>query len=205
MRGDELENDTMLQVDVARAVGRHDGVETTVMSLAGATGELAAGLRSGEVVVWRWGHNKSTQEPPPPGPNKSRALTSITDRKDPQLSAGLMPFTLYNAENGPATAVKVSDVGFIAAAFEGGSLIVIDLRGPAVILDVGVKDFAKSDKKSSFRRSAGQTTSKNEWVTALEFSVSILYFFLHCPKHDIMVEILFGLKCTMFTGVDLLL
>lgn len=49
----------------------------------------------------------------------------------------------------------------------------IDLRGPAVILNTAVIDFARNDKHSSIRRKAS-TTSKPDQAVALEFSVLTL-------------------------------
>ncbi|KAF2084580.1 hypothetical protein K490DRAFT_59546 [Saccharata proteae CBS 121410] len=172
--GDEIENEAVLQVDAARAVGRLEGVEISRLSLAGATGELAAGLRSGEVVVFRWGHNKNAGiEPPPPQPNAPKALTNIVDRRDPAVIEGLMPFTLLDQQSGPVTALKLSDVGFAAAGFEGGSLAVIDLRGPAIIYSANVEEFIRQDKRGSFRRRSIPGV-KSEWPTTLEFSVMTL-------------------------------
>jgi syntaxin-binding protein 5 len=172
---DEIENDTLLQLDVARAVGRHDNVEITRMSFSGAASELSVGLRSGEVVVFRWGINKHPGQEFPPGPNTQGALTSITDRTEAALKEGLLPFTLLNEGNGPVTALKHSDVGFIAAGFEGGSLSIIDLRGPAVIYSAQISDFVKAEKRGSFRRSSAQpAAAKPEWPTSIEFSVMAL-------------------------------
>jgi syntaxin-binding protein 5 len=172
---DEIENDTLLQLDVARAVGRHDNVDITRMSFSGAASELSVGLRSGEVVVFRWGFNKHPGQELPPEPNAPGALTNITDRTEAALKEGLLPFTLLNEGNGPVTAVKHSDVGFVAAGFEGGSLSIIDLRGPAVIYSAQVTDFVKAEKRGSFRRSSTQSaTAKPEWPTSIEFSVMAL-------------------------------
>ncbi|KAF2838506.1 hypothetical protein M501DRAFT_934560 [Patellaria atrata CBS 101060] len=172
--GDEIENEALLQVDVSRAVGRLEDIVITQMSLAGASGELVVGLRSGEVAIFRWAHNRSAgREPPPPGPNKSKELTNITERRDPSLTEGLLPFTLLDQQDGPVTALKLSDVGFVAAGFEGGSIVVIDLRGPAVIYTASITDFAKADKRSSFRRNS-QVQVKPEWATTIEFSVMSL-------------------------------
>jgi syntaxin-binding protein 5 len=175
--GDELENDAVLQLDVSRAVGRQDSVEITSTSLASATSELAAGLRSGELVVFRWGRNKAPGvEPPPPSGNKPGQLTNILERQDPALIEGLHPYTLFDAQNGPVTAVKLSDVGFVAAGFEGGRIVVIDLRGPAIIYQAAVSDFIKQDKRGSFRRHSNSSASvpKAEWPVTMEFSVMTL-------------------------------
>ena len=48
--GDEIENEDVIQVDIARAVGRFEAIDVSQMSISGSTGELAVGLRTGEVV-----------------------------------------------------------------------------------------------------------------------------------------------------------
>lgn len=174
--GDEIENDKVLQVDVGRAVGRFENVYVTQTSLAGASGELAVGLRSGELVVFRWGHNRNAgREPPASRPNQPGVLTSVVDRVEPSLSEGLVPFTLLDQKDGPVTAVRMSEVGFVAAGFEGGSIAVIDMRGPAIIYTASIADFSKSHSKGSIRRRASSAAgSKPEWATHLEFSVMML-------------------------------
>ena len=176
--GDEIENDKVLQVDVGRAVGRYDNVEVLHTSLAGESGELAVGLRSGEFLVFRWGVNRNAgREPPPPRPNQPGALTTITDRIEPSLSEGMIPFVLLDQQDGPVTAVRMSEIGFVAAGFEGGSIAVIDLRGPAVIYSTSVHDFSKGHNKGSIRRrmsSSAGSGSKAEWATQLEFSILTL-------------------------------
>jgi hypothetical protein len=168
---DEIENDALLQVDVGRAVGRPDAVEITRTSFAGASAELSVGLKTGEVAVFRWGINKNFGQDIPPGPNADDGLTTITNRTEAALKEGLLPFTLLDGRNGPVTALENSEVGFVAAGFEGGSLAVVDLRGPAIIYNAKVGDFVKSDKRGSFRRSSQQPATKPEWPTCIEFSV----------------------------------
>jgi WD40 repeat protein len=173
--GDEIENEALLQADVSLAVGRHEDIDVTRVSLSGATGELAVGLKTGEVVMFRWGHNKNAgTEPPPPVPNTPNQLTNVTERRDSTLTEGLFPFTLLDEQNGAVSALKLSDVGFVAAGFEGGSLSIIDLRGPAIIYSANVQEFIKSDKRGSFRRSNAPATAKLQYPTALEFSVMTL-------------------------------
>ncbi|USP73313.1 Lethal(2) giant larvae protein -like protein SRO77 [Curvularia clavata] len=171
---DEIENHTLLQVDVARAVGRPEDVHVTQTSFAGAASELSVGLKTGEVVVFRWNVNNRAGQDHTPSENIPQVLTNITDRSEPTLKEGLLPFTLFNGGNGPVTALKHSDVGFVAAGFEGGSFAIIDLRGPAVIFQASIQEFVKTDKRSSFRRSSSQATPKAEWPTCIEFSVMTL-------------------------------
>lgn len=171
--GDEIENGAMLKADVSRAVGRVGNVQVTRMSFSGAAGELAAGLKTGEVVVFRWARNNYPgREPPAPGPNKPNELTNISERKDPDLVEGLHPFTLLQQQDGPVTALKVSDIGFIAAGFGNGTLAVIDMRGPAVIYSIHLSELSQKDKSGAFRRQSQQP--QTIWATTLEFSVMTL-------------------------------
>ncbi|KIW00842.1 uncharacterized protein PV09_07602 [Verruconis gallopava] len=170
--GDEIENDALIQVDVDRAVGRRGGLDITKMSFSGASGEFAAGTRTGEVAIFRWGHNRNFgREPPPPEGNNPGGLTNIQDRTDPSLSDGFLPLTLLDMQNGPCTALKASDVGFIAAGFEGGNIAVIDMRGPAVIYKGNVQEFASSGRGGSLRRSSLSGPPKGTYASCVEFSV----------------------------------
>lgn len=172
--GDEIENGAVLQVDVARALGRYEDIDITMMSMSGSTGELAVGLRTGEVAVFRWGKNRDFGRNIPHREAKGFGLETIIDRAEPGVKEGLLPLTLLEAQQGPVTALKMSDVGFVCAGFEGGSLVMIDLRGPAVIYDANVSEFSShSSKHSSFRRNS-QAQAKPEWPMRIEFAVMSL-------------------------------
>jgi hypothetical protein len=170
--GDEIENESVLEVDVHRAVGRPEGIEITHTSLSGASGELAVGTRSGEVVLFRWGHNRyAGREPPPSGPNPPGQPVDVTTRVDPSLSDGLLPHVLFDMGSGPVTVVKLSDVGFIAAGFASGAIIVVDMRGPAIIFKSNLMNELSQPEKKSFGRSK-QAEPQRDVATAIEFSVS---------------------------------
>lgn len=172
--GDEIENGAVLQVDVARAIGRCEDIDITSLSMSGATGELAVGLKTGEVVVFRWARNQDFGRDVPHKEAKGFGLENIIDRAEPGVKEGLLPFTLLEQEEGTITALKMSDVGFVCAGFEGGAIAVVDLRGPAVIYDARVGDFSnQSNKRSSFGRS-GQSKGKPEWAASVEFAVMSL-------------------------------
>ena len=174
--GDEIENEDVLQVDVARALGRYRDIDVIMMSMAGATGELAVGLRTGEVAIFRWGKNRDFGRDMPHKETKGFGLETIVDRAEPSVKEGLLPLTLLEPQQGPVTALRMSDVGFVCAGFEGGSITVIDLRGPAVIYEASVNDFGSSSGKyGSFRRSGNsQSQTKPEWATSIEFGVMML-------------------------------
>lgn len=174
--GDEIENGGVMQADLARAVGRWDNIDVTQMCMSGTTGELAVGLRSGEVVVFRLNRNSNFGGPTltlveNEGPGQ---LTNTTRRADPDLKEGLMPLTLANEQQGPVTAMKLSNVGFLAAGYESGGLTVIDLRGPAIIhtamlADLAVKRHGSISGTIKGRRQSRSTT--NEHPSVIEFGV----------------------------------
>ena len=173
--GDQIENEKVLQVDVARAVGRFDNVDIAHTSLAGASGELAVGLRSGELVVFRWARNKNAgREQPMHARNAPRSLTNVTERVEASLTEGLLPFTLLDQQAGAVTVVKMSEVGFVAAGFEDGTVAVIDLRGPAVIHVSSVNEFQRGEKRGTFRKGSSTETPRPDLATCMEFSVMTL-------------------------------
>ena len=173
--GDEIENEDALQVDVARALGRLEDIEVTTMSMSGANGELAVGLRTGEMLVFRWDNNRNYgREMPPAGGDVFGGMVNIKDRADPGLKEGLLPFTLLDGENGPVSCVKLSDVGFVGVGFEGGNIAVVDLRGPAVIYNAALGGLARQNKRGSLRKSDSHKQARPEWPTVMEFGVMTL-------------------------------
>lgn len=181
--GDEIENGGVLQADLARAVGRWDNVEVSQMVMSGATAELAVGLRSGEVVVFRLNRNPHFGKPPATSSDNEGPghMTDITRRADPDLKEGLLPLTLTNDQQGPVTALKLSNVGFLASGYESGGITVIDLRGPAIIHTAllsslvmkrsGSISSAIKGKRSSHQPSQG---SQSEYPTVIEFGILTL-------------------------------
>ncbi|PWY92442.1 hypothetical protein BO70DRAFT_305892 [Aspergillus heteromorphus CBS 117.55] len=169
---DEIENGEVVQVDLARAVGRVGNIEVTEMSLGGSTGELSVGLKTGELVVFRWGTNQSYGREEPPGANEGPGkLTKISHRVDPGLEKGVLPLTLLNMQQGPVTALKHSQVGFVAVGFEGGGLAIIDLRGPAIIHTAHFSELLKVNKRSSIFNKRSSSIPAPEWPTKIEFGV----------------------------------
>ncbi|KAL2176659.1 lethal giant larvae like, C-terminal-domain-containing protein [Thermothelomyces heterothallicus CBS 202.75] len=173
---DDIENPAQLQVDVARALGRFEDVSVTALSMADATGEFAAGTRTGEVVIYRWGGNRyygrDATKPLDPNPG---GLTDISSRAEPSLKEGLQPFVLYEMMQGPVSVVTVSDVGFVAAGSEGGFFSLVDLRGPRVIFQGSLTQFIKEDKRSSFLKGHSSRASATlEFPTVIEFGVLTL-------------------------------
>ncbi|KAM3514065.1 hypothetical protein MY11210_002277 [Beauveria gryllotalpidicola] len=175
---DEIENAQPIQVDIARALDRYDDVDVSCMSMASNTGEFVVGTRTGEAIVFRWGKNRfhGKSESPSIDPNP-KSLTDISSRAEPSLREGLQPFVLYEMMMGPITAVQLSNVGFVAVGSELGFLTIIDLRGPQIIYQAPMTDFAKQAKRGSLFKGAhsrSDSTPQKEWPVVMEFGVMTL-------------------------------
>lgn len=172
---DELENPSVLQIDLARAVGRANKIDVTNMSLSGAAGEFSAGLKTGEVAVFRWGPNQTFGKEALPEPNgPPGTVMNIMARADPNLRHGFVPYILMNECQGPVTALKHSDVGFVCAGFETGNIMVVDLRVPKIIFTGHISEFSKQQKLGPFRRHRSSGSVGPDWVTTIEFGVLTL-------------------------------
>ena len=169
--GDEIENEEMLQVDVARALGRTADVRISQMSMSGAAGEFAVGLATGEVAVFRWDRNKRFGHNAAASKHERFGLQDIAERAEPDLKEGLLPLSLFAQKEKMVTALRVSDVGFVAAGFEDGSLTLMDLRGPAVILETSLISSAKTGKRLSVRKPGHDHVHETPRVTFIEFGV----------------------------------
>ncbi|KAI1136362.1 lethal giant larvae like, C-terminal-domain-containing protein [Hypoxylon sp. FL0543] len=174
--GDEIENPSQLQVDIARALDRYEDVEITAMTMAPSTGEFAVGTNKGEVVMYRWGGNQYYGKPPVDQKIESNpgGITNISARSEPSLKSGLMPHSLYEMLQGPISAIKASDAGFIAVGSENGFMSIIDLRGPSVIFQASMTDFIKQEKRSSFLKRSSTIPVNKEWPAVIEFGVMTL-------------------------------
>ncbi|KAI3402052.1 hypothetical protein diail_4026 [Diaporthe ilicicola] len=172
---DEMENTTQLQVDLSRALDRFENIDVSAMHLAPNTGDFAAGTISGDVVIYRWGRNRSFgQDEPKQLESNPGGLVDISSRGEPSLKEGLQPWILYETGQGPITALCVSDVGFVAVGSEGGSISIIDLRGPTIILKASMADLAQKEKRSSFLRGHSSATAAKDYPVVIEFGILTL-------------------------------
>lgn len=170
---DQIENPTVLQVDVARALDRFDDVNIMVTSMGSVTGELCVGTGSGEVVVYRWGSNPTFgREAPSQTQTKRGGFTDISSRTEPTLKEGLQPWVLYDMAQGSISALKMSNIGFIGVGSDNGTFSIIDLRGPAVIHTSSIADLSKNDKRG-FRKNSVQSV-KPDYAVVIEFGVLTL-------------------------------
>lgn len=180
---DRIENPTVLQVDLARAVGRYDNILVSQMSLSGESGEFSVGLESGEMIIFKWGPNKQRDNPGPSADDKSSIASSaknnrrgevyeILDRTDPTLKQGFIPYLFLDQGKGAVTALKQSDIGFTCVGYKDGTLNVVDLRGARLALHAHLSEFNKPAKLALFRRRSVDPVV--DWVTCIEFGILML-------------------------------
>ncbi|KAK7695037.1 hypothetical protein QCA50_002225 [Cerrena zonata] len=88
-------------------------------------------LQTGEVVIYRLDHGEAS----------STSQTVLEDKEliglshiVPQTGHKYRPAFMFMSGRGPMSAFALSDIGFLASAYDDGSLFIVDMRGPRVIL-----------------------------------------------------------------------
>jgi syntaxin-binding protein 5 len=136
---DQVENGAVVELDVGRALQKTVDLKIEAVSMAGNTGETAVGMETGEVVVFRWGYNKlfghtaeytgtTTKPLTEEAISFKEGLTDVNMWADPALKEGLLPVCVLDQKCGSVVALKISDVGFCAVAYQTGHLCVLDMR-----------------------------------------------------------------------------
>jgi syntaxin-binding protein 5 len=133
---DEVENKDVIELDVCRVLQRGVDLAVECVSMAGSTGETAVGMETGEVVMFRWGHNKAFGRTPEDeeltagssSDAPEEVLRSVVLRADPDLKESLLPVCVLDQKCGSVVALRMSDVGFCAVAYQTGHLCVVDMR-----------------------------------------------------------------------------
>ncbi|KAI5842507.1 lethal giant larvae like, C-terminal-domain-containing protein [Morchella snyderi] len=181
--GDEIENGDMMEVDLGQVLQRGVDLKIESVSMAGATGEMAVGMETGEVVIYRWGTNKGFGRTREDESLQSESRTetgtivegirNVQLRTDPSVREGLLPLCTLEQHCGSILKLKCSDVGFVAVAYQTGHISVLDLRGPAVIFHGSLNSLTKESKRASFRKSRDHSID-GEKATCLEFGVLTL-------------------------------
>ncbi|KAH9081593.1 lethal giant larvae like, C-terminal-domain-containing protein [Lactarius deliciosus] len=135
---------------------RIDDVQLATESL-----EVALVLSGGEVLLYRMTDRQGAVA-------KELLDKKLVSLEHVPVAEGLRfkPYFLINAE-GPVTAFSISDVGFAAVAYANGSLSVIDMRGPRVMLR------AAKAPQSTYRHSfMHRSSSGTDPVSSLAWAIS---------------------------------
>ncbi|QLQ79066.1 hypothetical protein HG537_0B04140 [Torulaspora globosa] len=165
----ELSSSAVFEMNLSHVLNRSTGLEIDHISFATETLELAASIKAGEVVLFKFEVNQFYK----PGQESSdrelqmnfrrfslndskELLVDVRDRSPENVRQGFMPVTAVHAQKGSVTAVKNSNVGFVGIAYQEGTLAVIDRRGPAAIFMGNINGMCKAP---------------GNWITSMEFVI----------------------------------
>ncbi|SCU83591.1 LAFA_0D04522g1_1 [Lachancea sp. 'fantastica'] len=164
----ELDDSSVFDVSVSHALNKSYGVGINGVSFASETAELSVSTEGGDVVLFKFqanqffGAEENTNETEIKlkrfSLNEVKDLiVDISDRAPRKLREGFMPNCAIHANAGKVLALKNSNVGFVAIAYENGLLMAVDRRGPAVIYSENVKKI---------------TRDRSAVITCIDFSVA---------------------------------
>ncbi|KAK9464908.1 lethal giant larvae like, C-terminal-domain-containing protein [Lipomyces arxii] len=185
----EIEDSQILDVSIADALNRGDDVRVSHISFAGQMGELSVACETGELVFYKYGLNKpaSAEEIQrrisalqiTDSDGRTPVILNLAARIDPKMKEGFLPVFALNPMRGPITAVKNSDIGFLAVGYQFGSLALVELRNMQLIYLEDMAGLGLID--SSAKRFPLRTTTANanqgvqlEIPTAIEFSLMVI-------------------------------
>ncbi|KAK9365952.1 lethal giant larvae like, C-terminal-domain-containing protein [Lipomyces kononenkoae] len=187
----ELEDSQILDLSIADALERSVDVRVSAISFAGQMGEMSIACETGELVYFKFGLNRpispeerqrrleSTDVMEPNG--RLQVIRHISGRIDPQMKEGFLPVFVLSPQRGPITAVKNSDIGFLAVGYQFGTLAVVELRSMSLIYleDVNGLGIELSNNRKFPLRPGDRSSTQSQGVQleipfSLEFSIMAL-------------------------------
>lgn len=152
----ELSDSSVFEMNISHVLNRSTNLAVDNISFAPETLELTVSIEAGDVVLFKFEVNQFYN----PGQKKSdreldmnfrrfslndskELLVDVRDRSPENIRQGFMPSTAIHANKGKTSAVKNSNIGFVGVAYQDGTLLVLDRRGPAVIYQGNIKDIPK--------------------------------------------------------------
>ncbi|KAF8167354.1 WD40 containing snare-dependent exocytosis protein [Crassisporium funariophilum] len=173
IRLDELLDDPAI---TERLLSSIDSLAIQSVQVAPEALECAIALKSGEVIVYHASTNR-TGDPSPKinGGTEIVLLEHIYTRPGRRL----VPYFMLSAGRGAIEAYAMSDIGFLAVSYRDGSLLIIDMRGPKILVSLGANKRPKTLPRPHvpLRGSAAGTTPSNsgpDLVKSLTWTVSCL-------------------------------
>lgn len=171
----EIEDSNVLEASMSNALNRHIDVDVSHISLAGSVVELAVSVETGEVVLFNFDVNRANNVHSSMSrlslDHESQTLKDIKDSAPSSIVEGFLPQSLITAGCGPTSALVNSNIGFVAIGYANGELIVVDKRGPAVILRASLQSIYTNLVK---RRSKSGSRGSVEYATSMEFGIYVI-------------------------------
>lgn len=162
----ELDESSVMEVSVSAALNTITNIAVDNISFAGETAELAVATIGGDVALFKFDINRkynpnigdieqsmsrlSLQE-------ETRLMVNLSSRT-PNIKQGFLPVVAIHAKRGKVTALKNSNIGFVAMAYETGDLIIVDRRGPAIIFEENITHYSQAG---------------SGYISSLEYSIMV--------------------------------
>lgn len=165
----ELSSSAVFEMNLSHVLNRSTDIEIDHISFAAETLELTVSTKCGVVVLFKFEVNQFYN----PNQEKSERelqmnfrrfslndfkeiLVDVRDRSPENVRQGFMPVTAVHAQKGKVTAIRNSNVGFVAIGYQEGTLMVIDRRGPAAIFMGNINDLC---------------LTRGSWITSMELVI----------------------------------
>ena len=140
---DPMEEEGELEVDVN--IWEDMQKDITCVSLGHSQGELAVGFDSGDLVVFQW-EDEYVPEDHFDSLNLRGGEAIANIRQLGRPGPGFQPICHVKSDMSSITSLTMSNIGFLGVGYESGQIKVVDMRGPAVILQTALNEV--KDKKS---------------------------------------------------------
>ncbi|EKM61629.1 uncharacterized protein PHACADRAFT_169080 [Phanerochaete carnosa HHB-10118-sp] len=131
------------------------------LQLAPQSLECAVALKSGEVTIFRMAGVPAGEAAIP------RTLDDTELISATHVCTGehrrFQPHFLLSTRRGPVSAVALSDIGFLATAYEEGAIFIVDMRGPRILLR---ETSDRAGRRRSFLRSHADPVVSLVWTVA---------------------------------------
>lgn len=134
-------------------------VRISGVRFATESNELAIIMHTGELIVYKFERGTGrTEEPgyfPEQAQDDGRTWEEIVslDHLADNAQDGFKPKFMLDIKRGAIASVALSDVGFLAVSYTENSLVIVDLRGPDIVLREG---FTAEGKKVKWRKTKTQ-------------------------------------------------
>ncbi|CCK69532.1 putative Rab GTPase-binding protein SRO77 KNAG_0C04300 [Huiozyma naganishii CBS 8797] len=166
----DLDDNSVFEVNLARILNRADQLSIEHISFAPDTLELAAATENGDVMLFKYEVNQyfDLQRKNATSDldlNFSRfsldgfkdPVIDVRDRSPYNIRQGLMPSTAVHLKKGKVTALENSNIWLcLSIAYQDGTLVLLDRRGPAIIYMDQVRSLTKQ---------------QSQYVTCISFAI----------------------------------
>ncbi|EDO17910.1 hypothetical protein Kpol_1010p25 [Vanderwaltozyma polyspora DSM 70294] len=151
----ELEDTSVYEVNLGSILNVGKNFAVTNISFSADTLELSVAIESGDVVFFKFETNPNYS---PNGANEKQmemkfrrfslnssndVLIDVSDRAPTNMNKGMIPSIVVHLNRGAVSAVRNSNIGFVAIAYKEGSIILVDRRGPAIIHSDNLKKISR--------------------------------------------------------------